>query len=216
MSELESMCAACQKEPCKCLFPDPPPGARQVKFGADETIREQAARIQELESTVENLRATQMEEIVRIGLARDSEKEEAAAEIDRLEQQIRELEDEPWPQWCTTILNKMIEFGAWDPRADGPEVDLGEVFTEWLAGLEEAEQQEDIALQSFRVNLLGDVNDIATQASKINQWAVERQKRPNSDYVEVATRMLELNRKVRADIRREETRRQAYYRNVSE
>ena len=212
-------CSICGSSPARCncsaqpaLRQTPPYQGPSLPVGAGDTVRQQAARIAELEYEVSNLYATQMEELARIGVARDCEKEEATAEIKRLKQQIHELEEEPWPQWCSTILNKMIEFGAWDPQSDGPEVDVAEIFTEWFAGVEDAEEREDIALQNFRLSLRNDVNDMATEASKINQWAVDRQKRPNSDYVEVATRMIEINRKMRADIRREEARRRTYYR----
>ncbi|MBD9635928.1 hypothetical protein IB277_06425 [Ensifer sp. ENS07] len=62
-------------------------------------------------------------------------------EIERLERELEEARDVPWPDWASAIL-KTLKANGYDPVDDAGEVDLGEAFEDYLEGIAQAEEQQ--------------------------------------------------------------------------
>lgn len=55
-------------------------------------------------------------------------------EVDHLTDEVSDLQQEPWPKWAELILARMREYGVVDRFDD--EIDLPQVFDEWVEGFE--------------------------------------------------------------------------------
>lgn len=81
------------------------------------------------------------------------------AEIARLEDEVTDAMDVPWPRWAESILKTMQKYG-YDPVVDG-EVDLGEAFTDYLDGIgqEDEAQRASLAAKGAELSILSAQNE---------------------------------------------------------
>lgn len=124
----------------------------------------------------------------------------------RLEAELSDALDEPWPAWAATIYKILLEHDA--VEGPGEEVDLGVAFTEWFNGfdheMEEQWTRRDIYAQNFRLRLRENLAEIQGGFSKINQW-IREGRSWNEGYRNTCNEILDLLRAHRSIIEEDET-----------
>lgn len=173
-----------------------------------ELVSEKQSMAQNIKDLQDSLRQEQSK-VEEFRLQMDALDQTLAAKdrtIWRLEAELSDALEEPWPAWAATIYKILLEHDA--VEGPGEEVDLGAAFEEWFNGfdheMEEQWTRRDIYAQNFRLRLRENLAEIQGGFSKINQW-IREGRSWNEGYRNTCNEILDLLRAHRSIIEEDET-----------